>query len=45
MPIYIVMKGKNAIGMGWGAMSKMCEWSGWMMDTPDCSSHVRLELV
>ena len=27
MPIYIVRKGYNAIGVGRGAMSKM--WTGW----------------
>ena len=35
MPIYIVRKGYNAIGVGRGAMSKML--TGWMdgwMDTP-----------
>ena len=29
MPIYIVRKGYNAIGVGRGAMSKM--WTGWVM--------------
>ena len=28
MPMYIVRKGYNAIGVGRGAMSKM--WTGWV---------------
>ena len=30
MYAYIVRKGQNAIGVGRGAMSKMCDWMEWM---------------
>ena len=36
MPVYIVRKGKNAIGMVWCKFVESGRWSGWVsgVDTP-----------